>query len=114
MMPEARLSRAARKDKAMKKPDLMEMPVHDESPPANIGRTDITPKSGFILEVDGRMKDRFESESEAMAKAVELKSRFPMIQVKIYDAVEKTRSMVPTAVDDPLEGRDGETPDRNA
>jgi len=83
----------------MKKTDVMQMPVHDELPPANIGRVDITPKSGFIVEIDGRLKNRFESESDAMAEALQLKTRFPMLQVKIYDAVEKTRTMV--SLDDP-------------
>lgn len=84
----------------MKKPDVMQMPVHDESPPANIGRVDLMPKSGFILEIDGRLKNRFESETAALAEAVQLKSRFPKIQVKIYDAVEKTRAVVSAAGDE--------------
>jgi hypothetical protein len=78
----------------MKKSDMMQMPVHDESPPVNIGRVDITPKSGFIIEIDGRLKNRFDSESDAIAEAVQLKARFPKIQVKIYDAVEMTRAVV--------------------
>lgn len=63
----------------MKKSDMMQMPVHEELPPVNLGRVDLMPKSGFVLEIDGRLKDRFERESDAMAKAVQLKSRFPMI-----------------------------------
>jgi hypothetical protein len=91
----------------MKKPGLMEMPVHDEAQPTNIARADVTPKNGYILEVDGRMKDRFESESDARAKAIQLKARFPMLQIKIYDAVEKTRTLIATA-DDPFDaGSDG-------
>lgn len=91
----------------MKKPGLMEMPVHDEPQPTNISRADVTPKSGFILEVDGRMKNQFESQSDARAKAIELKARFPMLQVKIYDAVEKTRTVVSTAADDPVDTGNG-------
>jgi len=83
----------------MKKTDMMQMPVHDELPPANIGRVDIRPNSGFIIEIDGRLKNRFESESDAMTEAVQLKTRFPMLQVKIYDAVEKTRAVV--SLDEP-------------
>ena len=85
----------------MKKPGLMEMPVQDEPQAANIGRADIIPKSGYILEIDGRMKNRFESESDARAEAIQLKARFPMLQVKIYDAVEKTRTLVSAAADEP-------------
>jgi len=85
----------------MKKPGLMEMPIIDEPQPKNIYRADITPSSGFILEVDGRMKKQFESESEARAEALQLKERFPMLQVKVYDAVEKTRMLISMAADDP-------------
>ena len=91
----------------MKKPGLMEMPVQDEPQPTNIGRADIIPKSGYILEIDGRMKNRFESESDARAKAIQLKARFPMLQVKVYDAVEKTRTLVSTAADDPVDAGNG-------
>jgi hypothetical protein len=87
----------------MKKPGLMELAVRDEPQPTNSTRADITPKSGFILEVDGRMKNQFESESDARAKAIQLKARFPMLQVKIYDAVEKTRTMVSTAADEAVD-----------
>jgi hypothetical protein len=90
----------------MKKPGLMEMPVHDEAQPTNIARADVTPKNGYILEVDGRMKDRFESESDARSKAIQLKARFPMLQIKIYDAVEKTRTAI-SAGDDRLDAEGG-------
>ncbi len=45
------------------------------------------------------MKDQFESESDARAIALQLKARFPMLQIKIYDAVEKTRTVVSMAND---------------
>ncbi len=83
----------------MKKPGLMELPAHDEPQPQNIHRADVTPSSGFTLEIDGRMKKQFETESDATTEAVRLKARFPMLQVKIYDAVERTRTLV--TADDP-------------
>ena len=49
------------------------------------------PKTGFALEVDGRVKAEFQTKEGARKGAVELKSRFPMLQVKIYDASSKTR-----------------------
>jgi hypothetical protein len=49
------------------------------------------PKSGFALEVDGRVKAEFQTEEGARKGAVELKSRFPMLQVRIYNATSKTR-----------------------
>ena len=109
-MPEAFTQ--GKKQGTMKKSDVMQMPVHDELPPANIGRVDITPKSGFILEIDGRLKNRFEREGDAIAEAVQLKARFPKIQVKIYDAVEKTRAVV--SLDDPLGAGTAASADENA
>jgi hypothetical protein len=91
----------------MKKPAPMELPVHDEPQPIKVSREDVTPKSGFILEVDGRRKNHFESESDARAAAVQLKARFPMLQIKIYDAVARTRSVVSIATDDPVVAENG-------
>jgi hypothetical protein len=49
------------------------------------------PKAGFALEVDGRLKTEFATKEGAEMGAVELKRRFPMLQVRIYDAVAHTR-----------------------
>ena len=93
----------------MKKPGLMEMPILDEPQPKNIHRADVTPSSGFVVEIDGQMKRQFESESDARAEARQLKARFPMLQVKIYNAVEKTRTVISTAADDPVDSPNGGT-----
>ena len=87
----------------MKKPGRMEMHILDEPQPKNIHRADVTPPNGFVLEIDGRMKKQFESESDARAEALQLKARFPMLQVKVYDAVEKTRMSILATTDDPDE-----------
>ena len=110
MTPAASEFKPLSKEQAVKKPGLMEMPVHDEPQPTNIGRADVTPKIGFILEIDGRMKNKFDSESEARETAIQLKARFPMLQVKIYDAVEKTRTVISTAADDPVDSGNGGAP----
>jgi hypothetical protein len=44
------------------------------------------PASGYALEVDGRLKAEFETKDGARAGAEELKKRFPMLRVRIYDA----------------------------
>jgi hypothetical protein len=49
------------------------------------------PASGFALEVDGRLKAEFATRDGAKAGAEELKKRFPMLRVGIYDAQTKTR-----------------------
>jgi hypothetical protein len=44
------------------------------------------PASGYALEVDGRLKAEFATKDGAKAGAEELKRRFPMLRVRIYDA----------------------------
>jgi len=48
------------------------------------------PNTGYALEVDGRLKTQFETKEGAWTGAEELKKRFPMLRVKIYDAETKT------------------------
>ena len=52
------------------------------------------PVSGYALEIDGRLKAEFATRDGAKAGAEELKKRFPMLQVRIYDAVTKAREEV--------------------
>jgi hypothetical protein len=52
------------------------------------------PASGYALEVDGRFKAEFATRDGAKAGAEELKKRFPMLRVRIYDAQTKTREEV--------------------
>jgi hypothetical protein len=52
------------------------------------------PASGYALEVDGRLKAEFATRDGAEMGAVELKKRFPMLRIKIYDAQTKTREEV--------------------
>ena len=44
------------------------------------------PASGYGLEVDGRLKAEFATKDGARTGAEELKTRFPMLQIRIYDA----------------------------
>ena len=48
------------------------------------------PTTGYALEVDGRLKTEFETKEGAWTGAEELKKRFPMLRVKVYDAEAKT------------------------
>jgi hypothetical protein len=54
-------------------------------------RADLPPPDGFTLLVDGHFKNQFEDLKGAKAAASELKGRFPMLKVEIYDAAKKTR-----------------------
>ena len=57
--------------------------------PANL-----RPTEGYILEVDGKFKSEYESSAAAMKVGLKLKTRYPHIQIKVYDAKEKTRTPV--------------------
>ena len=52
------------------------------------------PASGYALEVDGRLKAEFATRDGARTGAEELKKRFPMLQIRIYEAQTQTRENV--------------------
>jgi hypothetical protein len=52
------------------------------------------PASGYALEVDGRLKAEFATRDGARTGGEELKKRFPMLQIRIYDAETKTREEI--------------------
>jgi hypothetical protein len=45
--------------------------------------------SGYALIVDGQMKTEFKTKDRALKEGMELKNRFPKLQVKVFDAEEK-------------------------
>ena len=55
------------------------------------------PASGYALEVDGRLKAEFATREGAKTGAEELKKRFPMLRIRIYDAQTQTREDVELA-----------------
>ena len=52
------------------------------------------PIEGFVLEVDGKFKSEYDNLEAAMKVGLELKEKYPQVQVKVYDAKERTRSPV--------------------
>jgi len=56
-----------------------------KNPPANL-----RPTEGYILEVDGKFKSKYEKPEAALKVGLELKKKYPHIQVKVYDAKERT------------------------
>ena len=52
------------------------------------------PALGYALEVDGRLKAEFATRDGAKMGAEELKKRFPMLRIRIYDAQTQTREDV--------------------
>lgn len=52
------------------------------------------PAEGYSLIVDGHFKSHHATIEAAEQAAVALKSRYRMLQVQVYDAASKTRSLV--------------------
>jgi hypothetical protein len=52
------------------------------------------PASGYAIEVDGLMKTRFATSDGARAGAEELKKRFPLLCIRIYDAEANVREEI--------------------
>ena len=71
-----------------------------EPQPRNIQRADIAPANGYAMVVDGHFKTRFSEEDAANTAASELLANFPMLQVEIYNAKEKSRMLVNLQVSD--------------
>ena len=78
------------KDQMIKKPTLR----IQEPQPRNIQRADIAPANGYAMVVDGHFKTQFSEEDAANNAASELLANFPMLQVEIYNAKEKSRMLV--------------------
>jgi hypothetical protein len=52
------------------------------------------PTGGYALIVDGLVKSEFKTKEGAEKGARELKRRFPMLQIKVYDAEAKRNEEV--------------------
>jgi hypothetical protein len=75
---------------SMKKP----RPAADEPQPRKAIRADKAPTTGYSLVVDGHFKSHHETVEAAEEAGMALKNRFQMLQVQVYDAENKTRSMI--------------------
>jgi hypothetical protein len=64
--------------------------------PTNL-RANVRPTDGYVLAVDGKWKQRYETSREAVAAGEKLKEKFPVVQITVYDAVEETYSAVNAA-----------------
>ena len=74
----------------MKKPKI----EVEEQRPRQIIRADKPPTSGYSLVVDGHFKSHHDTIEAAEAAGMALKNGFPMLQVQVYDAATKTRSLI--------------------
>ena len=65
-----------------------------ETKPRNIQRADIAPAEGYAMIVDGHFKTQFDDAGAAKKAATELLVLYPMLQVEIYDASSKVRTLI--------------------
>ena len=52
------------------------------------------PTDGYVMAVDGKLKTRYESESDAKTAASKLKQSYPVLQIAVYDAAQRTYTAV--------------------
>jgi hypothetical protein len=80
----------------MKESTAEEAASIDTTMPKNPSGKTILSK-GYVLEVDGKFKSEFETSDAAMRSALDLKKKYPQIQVNVYDAKEQVRTLVELA-----------------
>jgi hypothetical protein len=69
------------------------MSEHDDKRPRNL-RANTAPIEGFALTVDGKIKTQYPALADAMTAGLDLKKKFPVLQVTVYDAAARTRTPV--------------------
>lgn len=57
-------------------------------------RGDALPTKGFAVAVDAKIKSEYDTAEAAFKAGLEIKRKFPLVQVTVYDAENKTRSPV--------------------
>jgi hypothetical protein len=80
----------------VKEPTAEETANNDTTMPKNLSANSI-PSKGYVLEIDGKFKSEFETSDAAMKSALDLKKKYPQIQVNVYDAKEHARTLVDLA-----------------
>jgi hypothetical protein len=74
----------------MKKPLLS----IEEPEPKKAVRADRPPIEGFATIVDGHFKSEFDTAEAAEVSGRKLKTAYPMLQVQVYDAAQKVRTLL--------------------
>ena len=52
------------------------------------------PKEGYVVEIDGKFESEYGTLMGALKAGLELREKFPHVQVKVHDANEQTRTVV--------------------
>jgi len=66
--------------------------MRPKNPPANV-----IPTEGYFLEIDGKIKVEYQTSEEASKAGLDLKTKFPKIQVNVFDAKQHSRTLVALA-----------------
>ena len=77
----------------MKEPTVDQPASNDTTRPRNTSASTI-PSEGYVLEIDGKLKSEFQTSEAAMKSGLELKKKYPQIQINVYDAKERARTLV--------------------
>ena len=72
----------------------MERAVSNDTKRPKNPSANVLPSEGHVLEIDGKFKSEYDTPEAAMKAGLELKKKFPHIDVKVYDAKERTRTPV--------------------
>lgn len=75
---------------SLKKPKM----TIDQPPAAAPVRADLVPQSGYSLVVDGHFKSHYDNVESATEAATTLKTKYPMLQIQVYDAAAKSRTKI--------------------
>jgi len=79
------------KGTTMKKPLLS---IEEPEPKKKAVRADRPPTEGFATIVDGHFKSEFDTAEAAEVSGRKLKTAYPMLQVQVYDAAMKVRTLL--------------------
>lgn len=64
-------------------------------------RGDALPTKGFAVAVDAKIKSEYDNAEAAFKAGLEIKRKFPLVQVSVYDAEKRTRTMVEVPAPEP-------------
>lgn len=61
--------------------------------PKNLS-ANMMPADGYVLTVDGKSKTRYETQAEAVAAGAELKKKYPVIRVTVFEPIARVSTPV--------------------
>jgi hypothetical protein len=76
------------------KDTTMERHVSSEAKRPRNPSANILPTEGYFLEIDGKIKTEHATSDAASKAGLELKKKYPSIQVNVYSAKDRTRTQI--------------------